>query len=218
MAQPDINATYRSGSGYLSTTFSDPSDIGITHWKWIFGDGVVIEGGGIKSINHTYYTPGEYDVTLVATTGINQYSVTKTDFIVIDTYRPIPDFIISQSYDIDTGNYWKLYFDQDLFIVFEDNDFLYRSKNKVAIPGKWIYITFDRNTRKMKVGSFSYYLKEIELIILENLSPMSFSSSGTDILPNSTMKIDEFRIWSISKDTMSYYTENRGRAGYLDTL
>lgn len=218
MAQPDIQATYRTGSGYLSTTFSDPTDWVITHRKWDFGDGVILEGSSLQTINHTYYYPGIYDVILVAQTATDQITVTRKSFIVVDTYLPIPDFILSQSFDGSTGNYWRFYFDQYFHLVFEDNYTVYRSKDKVAQAGKWLFIDFDRSSGKMRLGSYSYYVKEIEVIKYDNTNPISFSGTWTDIAPNSTLKMDEFKIWSISKDATLDYTQNRGRAGYLNSL
>lgn len=218
MAQPDILATYRTGLGYLSTTLSDPTDLTITHRKWIFGDGVTIEGSTLQTINHTYYFPGTYSVTLIAETSTQQFSIIKNDFIIVDTYVPIPNFIMSQSFDGVTGNYWRLYFDQDFHLVFEDNNNIFRSKNKIAEPGKWIFISFNRVTGSMKVGSYSYYLKEIEVIRYDNSNPITFYSTWTDVLPNSTMKMDEFKIWSVNMDSTLDYTKNRGRAGYLNNI
>jgi hypothetical protein len=218
MTQPDIVATYRTGSGYLSTTFNDPTDLTIVHRKWIFGDGIIVEGSDLQTINHTYYYPGEYDVILIAQTNADQYSVTKSSYIIVDTYIPIPDFIVAQSFDTISGCYWRLYLDQSFHLVFEDNDNIFRSKNKVAEPGNWAFIGFNRYTGKMYVGSFSYYLKELEVIRFENSSPITFSGTGTDILLNSTMKMDELRIWAVNKDIASYYAEGRGKAGYLGTL
>jgi PKD repeat protein len=218
MAQPDINVTYRTGSGYLSTTFSDPTDMEIIYRKWIFGDGIVLEGGTLQMINHTYYYPGEYTVTLIAQTSTDQYSVTKDKFIIVDVYAPTPDFIISQSFDLDSGCYWRLYFDQDFYLIFEDNDSIFRSKDRVVEPGRWMFVDFNRNTQKMYVGSYSYYRKELEVVRYINSSPISVSATGTEVLPNSTMKMDELRIWSVNVDTVPYYVAGRGRAGYLDTL
>jgi hypothetical protein len=218
MVQPDIIATYRAGSGYLTTTFSDPTDMTIIHRKWAFGDGVTIEGGGFQYINHTYYYPGEYTVILTAQTGTDEYLVTKNNFIIVDVYTPIPDFIIAQSFDRTSGCYWRLYFDQSFHLVFEDNDIIFRSRDNIVEPGKWAFVGFNRNTGKMYIGNFSYYLKEIEVIRYENSNPITFSSTWTDILPNSTMKMDELKIWGVSKDISTNYAEGRGRAGYLDTL
>ena len=55
---PDISCDERVGDGYLSTTFYDPTIMTVDFRKWIFGDGVVVEGSGLSTINHTYYDPG----------------------------------------------------------------------------------------------------------------------------------------------------------------
>lgn len=223
MAEFDFDATQRVGIGYVSTTFSTEYDPEVVSRKWIFGDGSIYEGSTLETINHTYYIPGEYDVTMVVRTSVgthreDQYSVTKSKFIIVGAYIQIPEFIIAQSFDTVSGEYWRLYFDQDFYLVFEDNVNIFRTKYSVVTPGKWMYIDFDRRTGKMKIGYFSYYIKEFEVVQYENLNPMAFSETGTQILPNSTMKIDEFRIWSVSKNTDLDYIKSRGRAGYLDTL
>lgn len=223
MAEFDFDATHRVGTGYVSTTFSTEWDPSVVSRKWIFGDGTVIEGSTLEQINHTYYEPGEYDVTMIVRTSIGvygeeQFSVTKSKFIIVSTYTPIPEFIIAQSFDTVSGEYWRLYFDQDFYLVFEDNANILRTKYSVVSPGKWMYIEFDRRSGKMKIGYFSYYIKEFDVVRYENINPLTFSESGTQILLNSTMKIDELRIWSVSKDTVSDYVNSRGRAGYLDTL
>jgi len=218
MAQPDIIAIERVGSGYLSTTFNDPTDLAIIHRKWIFGDGVVIEGSGLATINHTYYSPGEYSVVLVAQTITEQITVKKDAYIIVDKLVPAPQFIIAQSFNTVSGEYWRFYFDQQLFLIFEDNNYIYRSRYRVAEINKWMFVDFHRQTGKMSVGSFSYFIKELEVVKLENTNPVIFLGVGTEILPNSSMKLDELRIWSMEKDTKSYYVNNRGMAGHLDTL
>ena len=223
MAEFDFDATQRVGTGYVSTTFITEYDPEVISRKWIFGDGSMYEGNTLEMINHTYYIPGEYHVTLIVRTrvgvyGEEQYSVTKCKFIKVSAYTPITEFIIAQSFDTVSGEYCRLYFDQDFYLVFEDNANIFRTRYSVVSPGKWMYIDFDRRSGKMKIGYFSYYIKEFEVVRYENLNPMTFTETGTQILLNSTMKIDEFRIWSVSKDTVSDYTNSRGRAGYLDTL
>ena len=126
---PDVEATIRVGDGYLSTTLTDIGTVPVIFRKWIFGDGEIVEGPGFSTINHTYYLPGEYDIVLIVQTGTIQYSVTKEKFIIVNEYRPIPDFIISQSFDTVTGRYWRFYWDQSFNLDYEDNDFFFRSKD-----------------------------------------------------------------------------------------
>lgn len=213
---PDVEATVRVGDGYLSTTFTDIGTIPITFRKWIFGDGEIIEGPGYSTINHTYYSSGEYDVILIAQTGTVQFSVTKEKFIIVNEYRPIPNFIISQSFDTDTGRYWRFYLDQSFNIVYENNDFFFRSKNRVVDPNKWSLLEFHMGENKMYVGTFSTPRIEVKIIKIPNNSPLTPIEIKSQIATNSQMKIDELKIWQGEKDLNSYYIETRGRAGYLD--
>lgn len=213
---PDIEATVRVGNGYLSTTFTDIATIPVTFRKWIFGDGEIVEGSGYSTINHTYYSSGEYDVILIDQTGTIQYSVTKEKFIIVNEYRPIPDFIISQSFDTSTGRYWRFYLDQSFNLVFEDNDFYFRSKNKVINPNKWSLLEFHMGENKMYVGTISVPRTTVDIIKIPNSSPLTPTEIKSQIATNSQMKIDELKIWSEERNLLSYYIETRGRAGYLD--
>ena len=66
----------------------------------------------------------------------------------------------------------------------------------------------------MKIGTFSYFLKEIEVIKIENKNPLLVSETKTEVLSNSSMKIDELYIWGIEKDTKEYFINSRGSSGY----
>jgi PKD repeat protein len=218
MTQPDIIVSNRVGVGYLSTTISDPTDLAIIYRKWIFGDGVILEGSGLATVSHTYYSPGVYNVTLIDRDSYDQITVNKPSFIFVDEYKPISDFIITQSFDSASGDYWKFYFDQELHLIFEDNNFIFRSKDIVAKSNKWLFVEFNRNTEKMMVGSFSFYKKEIDIVKYINYSPIDSSITRTSIANNSSLKLDEIKIWSKSIDNKEYYSQHRGQAGYLDSL
>jgi len=218
MADPDIIATTRVGTGYLSTTFNDPTDLSITYRKWIFGDGFVVEGTGLSTINHTYYYPGTYEVRLIDQTVNNQYSIIKENYIVVNTFDSIPNFIIAQSFDNTSGCYWRFYFDQYFNLVFEDESTIYKSRDKVAFSDQWVFVDFHRETEKMYMGSYNSYISEIEVIKLTNNNPVSVSSTKFDVAFNSNLKLDEMRIWSVDINTIPYYSLGRGRAGYLATI
>jgi hypothetical protein len=218
MVDVDIIATDRVGTGYLSTTFSDPSDLAIIYRKWIFGDGIVIEGPNLQTINHTYYNYGNYEVRLIAQTELEQYSVIKKDFIIVNEVVPIPNFIIAQSFDLESGCYWRLYFDLSYHLIFEDNLNIYRSKEKLVRLGKWQFIDINRKNCTMRIGSFSEFYKEIEIVKIDNSNPILVYETKTEILTDSSMKIDDLKIWSVEKDLKEYYKSYRGRAGYLDSL
>lgn len=213
---PDIEATFRVGNGYLSTTFTDIGTVPIIFRKWIFGDGEIIEGNGYSTINHTYYSAGEYDVILIVQTGIIQFSITKEKFIIVNEYRPIPEFIISQSFDTVSGRYWRFYLDQTFNLVYENNDFYFRSKNKIVNPNKWTLLEFHMGEDKMYVGTFSTPRIAVKTIKIPNTNPLTPNEIKSQIATNSQMKLDELKIWLGDKDLTSYYIETRGRAGYLN--
>lgn len=218
MAAPDIIATNRVGTGYLSTIFSDPTDYPITYRKWIFGDGIVLEGTGLPVVNHTYYYPGVYEVRLIDQTVSNQYSVIKTNYITVNEYYPIPNFIIAQSFDSASGCYWRFYFDQYFYLVFEDESNIYKSKEIIARSNLWVFVDFHRETEKMYMGSYYTNIQEIDIIKSANTNPVTVTSSKFELVPNSTMKLDELRMWSEDINTAPYYTQGRGRAGYLASI
>lgn len=218
MILPDIIATNRIGIGYLSTTFTDPSDLPIIYRKWIFGDGYIKEGNGLSVVSHTYYNEGEYNVILIARTSTEQYVIKKENFIVVNRYIKKPFFIIAQSFNRDTGEFWKFYIDQNLFIVFEDNNVVIRSVEKIREIGKWNFISFNRLKEEIYLGDYSYFLKKVECVKTIRTLPISILENKTEILINSYLAIDELKIWNKEVDVKDYYTITRGRAGYLDIL
>jgi hypothetical protein len=218
MILPDIIATERIGYGYLSTIFTDPSDLVINYRKWIFGDGTIIEGSNLSTVYHTYYSEGEYNVILVARTNTEQYVVKKEKFIIINKYRKNPLFIIAQSFNKDTGEFWKFYINQDLCIIFEDNNKIIKSRDPIKDIGKWKFVSFDKIKEKLYIGDFSYFLKEIEIIKMPQTNIEIILENKTEILTNSSLTIDELKIWNKDINIKDYYIETRGRAGYLDSL
>jgi predicted secreted protein len=215
---PYISVTERVGEGVLATTFSDTGSIPIIFRKWIFGDGVVLEGNGLATVNHNYLSYGEYDVTLVAQSTYRQYISTREKLIVVNELRTQPQFVISQSFNSTTGEYWRFYFDQGFNLIFENNTLIVKSKNKVTNINKWTFVDFNMHTNKMYVGTYSINRKEIETLTMLNTSPLTVSQIKTDILPDGNVKIDELKMWNVYKDLYTYYDETRGRAGYLDEL
>lgn len=219
MILPDIiNLDNIVGEGYLSTIFKDPSDLPIIYRKWIFGDGTSIEGPGLDIVYYTYYYPGEYDIALIARTDTEQYVVKKEKLVIVNELKVVPHFIIIQSFNKDTQEYWRLYIDNDFYVVFENNNFVFRSTEKIKDLGKWKFVAFDNVNQKMYLGDYSYFLREINLIRMVNTSPLVASKTKTEVAPNSSITLDELIIWNGTVDLKKYYVETRGRAGYLDNL
>ncbi|PJB14351.1 MAG: hypothetical protein CO118_09045 [Flavobacteriales bacterium CG_4_9_14_3_um_filter_32_8] len=83
-----------------TTTFTSYSSPTIaTSWYWDFGDG---DTSNIQNPIHAYNSPGSYDVTLIASDGIDTDSLTKPFFINVDSL--IVDFTFN--INIDTVNFY----------------------------------------------------------------------------------------------------------------
>jgi hypothetical protein len=63
--------------------------LGITNWRWEFGDGDVVEGRDESRPVHLYEGEGTYTVTLTVSTDLSSSSVTRRDFIVVTQSIPL---------------------------------------------------------------------------------------------------------------------------------
>lgn len=91
---PDFNAITTSGCTPFPVTLTDASvsDSALVQWTWDFGDGTPSQTVASPSINHTYTTPGFYDVTMTVTdkNGCVK-TLTKQDYI--QPTFPFPAFV-----------------------------------------------------------------------------------------------------------------------------
>lgn len=82
---PDAHftASPRSGPPPLIVQFNDtsvPDDGVISAWSWSFGDGAT---DTVQHPEHTYQTPGSYDVSLTVTTQYGSDTLAEGDYIVV---------------------------------------------------------------------------------------------------------------------------------------
>ena len=79
---PAANFTANTTSGILPVTvqFTDTSTNNPTSWNWNFGDGSISTQ---QNPTHTYTTPGTYNVTLTATNGDGNTTMTLNNYITI---------------------------------------------------------------------------------------------------------------------------------------
>jgi PKD repeat protein len=211
----DFTVSSRVGDSFNTVTFADASTGVITSRKWILGDGEVVEGNE-TTVKHTYLAAGRYDVTLVVQDSTDQDTETKAGYIIVNDIRPAPDFIIMQSFERSSGSYWRFYIDTAFHLVFETHQYIYRSNDRVIDIRQWALVQFDFLSETMYWGSYLGHYKEIGSHKSVNASPLVLSRSGTDIAPDSTVKLDELKIWSVEKNLSEYHSATRGRAGYLD--
>jgi PKD repeat protein len=76
--------------------FYDQSANNPTSWVWSFPGGIPSSSNLENPVNVCYYTPGTYDVTLIATNNAGSDTLVMTNFIVVN---PVPTATITQSND-----------------------------------------------------------------------------------------------------------------------
>ncbi|HNQ28784.1 MAG TPA: PKD domain-containing protein [Methanolinea sp.] len=85
----DFMAVPTSGGEPLTVQFHDTSLGNPTTWQWQFGDGGI---SPLQSPSHTYQNPGNYTVTLTASTSGGTSTTTKVDYIQVLQHYPVADF------------------------------------------------------------------------------------------------------------------------------
>jgi PKD repeat protein len=107
---PDFYGIPTSGIAPLFVQFTDSSLGNPTSWSWTFGDGY---GSGLQNPANTYFTPGNFTVTLIADNAYGSGTTIKTNYIQVyagltavfygtPTTGPAP--LSVQFYDISYGN------------------------------------------------------------------------------------------------------------------
>jgi len=84
----DFDGVPRSGEAPLSVSFTDRSNGNPTMWAWDFGDGAT---DMIANPVHTYTREGKYTVTLTASSTYGSDTISKSEFITVNT--PYDDLI-----------------------------------------------------------------------------------------------------------------------------
>lgn len=75
-----FSASPITGTAPLTVTFTDTSTGSPTSWDWDFGD----DGTStLQNPSHTYYDPGKYTITLIATGSEGSDEVTRTSYITV---------------------------------------------------------------------------------------------------------------------------------------
>jgi len=87
----EFSAKPTSGKSPLTVAFNDTSTGSPIKWKWTFGDGTTSTQ---QNPTHKYSKVGRYTVTLIATNGNGNSTLTKTDYIKVVT-KPVANFTSS---------------------------------------------------------------------------------------------------------------------------
>jgi PKD repeat protein len=84
----DFNGTPLSGCNTLNVTFTDASLNTPTSWTWSFPGGVPNTFSGQNPPVIFYGAPGTYSVTLTVSNAFGSNTITKTDYITVNTCPP----------------------------------------------------------------------------------------------------------------------------------
>ncbi len=85
----DFVAVPTSGGEPLIVQFHDTSLGNPTTWQWQFGDGDI---SSLQSPSHTYFSPGNYTVSLTASTSGGTNTTTRVNYIQVQQRYPVADF------------------------------------------------------------------------------------------------------------------------------
>lgn len=211
----DFSGTPRSGYAPLEVTFTDASTGTIVARSWDLGDGTKIQGNE-TSFSYTYTTAGIYDIQLTVEDNLGATdAVTKENYIVVDQEIDIPELIIAQSNSKGEGRYWKFYLDAACHLIFENELVTYRSKNKIVDIGVWTFVQFNPGSNTAYVGDAKTSIRRIDMIRTSTSSPEVPTKKRLFAAKNSSMYIDELRIWYGEQNLISYFKSLWGRADFL---
>lgn len=207
--EASFNSDITSGIVPISVNFVDNSKGVPTSWLWDFGDG---NTSTLQDPEHIYSIAGVYTVTLTASRSLKSDTEITLNYI---TAEKGPDIVIVKSESSSLNKYWKFYIDFKGHLVFETESMTYRSRDKIKNLSKWTFIEFNPLTKKMYIGDTSNYRAEVPITISNTVLLDTPSSNRLLVAPNSSITLDELRIFDNAQDLSSYYADTRGRASTL---
>jgi len=187
----------------------------ITSRKWILGDGTVVHGN-LTSVIHTYEEPGIYNVILIVEDSLGIDSRVRNGYVVVNAMHPEPAYVVAEGYGYSNDEYWCLKLDDQLRLVFEDKYYTYRSVSPVVAQGQWALVEFHTGSEQMYVGTYNTPRRQIDSVKTVNVNPPILLENATYIAPNSSLKIDDLKVWLGEKNLSEYYYKTRAAAGVLD--
>lgn len=206
--------TSREGYIPFTVTFQDQTTGGTpTVRRWNYGDGTLSLNE--TSPTHTYTEEGIYNVSLYVKDALsNESTEIKQQFIIANGVYPLSEGIIVQSQT--PGKFWKFYIDQDLHILFQYNNRLYKTINPAAVLDKWMLVEFHPGDNFIYLGTGETERQIIPSKLVDLGSSPTITEDRLFITPNSSFQIDELKIWKREVDLRPYYRSLKYKAFLLD--
>jgi len=196
----DFSASSRVSTAPFSVIFTDTSTgPGITSRSWDFGDGVTYDTTS-SVFSYAYESAGLYTVSLTVTDGTDSDTKTKTNYIAVNPDTAAPSMIIAKSDSKGEKKYWNFYIDQEGHLIFENEQVTHRSIDKIIDIDKWTFVQYNLGENKMYAGDPNNFVREIKIITTPTSSPESPANKRLYSAFNSSLIIDELKIWYGDQD------------------
>jgi len=119
------------------------------------------------------------------------------------------------------NKYWRLRVSHTGYIFFETETESFRSLERIVQINKWSFIHVDfvkgnsPRALRMFFGDVGRSYKEIAMVLLPAQSPESSIYNRLNVVPNSSLKIDELQIWGKVIDNKEYFNSLLNKARSL---
>lgn len=114
--------------------------------------------------------------------------------------------------DIDPGKYWRFYVDENLHLIFRYGDHLYKTEDPVAVLDEWMLLEFHPGDNFMYVGTGLNHRKIVPCYRVDIGSVSSVDNDRIYVARNSSMEIDELKMWGREENLTEYYRSLNVRA------
>lgn len=209
--------TTREGFVPLTVSFQDLTTGGTpVYWRWTFGDGAQVEN--VANPSHTYTKEGIYNVILyVRDASSNESTEIKSQYIIANGVYVLSENTIIQSQKSGSPNkYWRFYIDENLHIVFRHNNLLYKTIDPAAILDKWMLVEFHPGDNFIFLATAEQPRKIIPSETVDMGSTPAVSNDRIFVVKNSSMRIDELKMWRREENLLSYYRSLKAQAFLLE--
>ena len=209
----DFSVSIKEGYSPLTVTFNSNCIGSPTYFQWHFGDGD--SSTDIVTTEHTYLKPGIYSPVLEIRKGSDFDSIIKTNYIIINTPYASSENTIIESYQANSSKDWKLYVDDDLFLVFDIGGEIYKSSTPTIDIGVWTLVEFHPGRNQFYVSVVGRGRKKVPTyMVLAGVTGMH-TEDKLVVAPNSSMKIDELRAVRRDEDLFNYFRSLQATVYYL---
>jgi PKD repeat protein len=209
--------TAREGFVPLTVDFQDLTTGGTpVYWRWTFGDGTQTEN--VANPSHTYTEEGIYNVILyVRDASNNESTEIKSQYIIANGVYVLSENTIMQSQESGSPDkYWRFYIDEDLHIIFRYNNLLYKTIDPAAILDKWMLLEFHPGDNFIFLATADEPRKIIPSKTVDTGAIPTVSNNRIYVAKNSSMKIDELKIWRREENLRPYYRSLKAQVYLLE--